>query len=391
MSFPVFNQARDSINKAYVALQNWNTNPADIPLPDVVDTKRSHLTNQQIAARYLKSIEGNPDIDINKLPKMKSRERIDHDLPIVDLKHELVTTKRGFDDLSQINRTRCTRNDFWWITTRCVDDLMHVAKSNYRPNSPLTFELKGSADPDCVCLVDVPRFIICSPKNFEYVHEGRSLLIGEHILDYRNFSELYKEPSGKCSPVWNWRFDCPKPAVNPVEVNQQIDQALNQPTTATILLNQTQLDDYLRHRESYEDLENFTYILVGDNPNFKGEIQSSKPDNSAAIVAGVASLGAAALAVFGVIRYKLRTSSQSAGSTTVMVPTLQSINIETDASQLDGSEANTNIASQSKNTVPLTHLSKTTTPKTTASPSCKSDDAISASIYFPPAGAEGGD
>jgi hypothetical protein len=138
-------------------------------------------------------------------------------------------------------------------------------------------------------------------------------------------------------------------------------------------------------------LENFTYILVGDNPDFKGEIQSSKPNNSAAIVAGVASLGAAALAVFGVIRYKLRTSSQNAGSTTVMVPTLQSINIENDASQLDGSEANTNIASQSKNTVPLTYLSKTTTPKTTASPSCKSDDAISASIYFPPAGAEGGD
>jgi hypothetical protein len=68
MSFPVFSQARDSINKAYVALQNWNANPADTPLPDVVDTKRSHLTHQQIAARYLKSVDGNPDIDINKLP-----------------------------------------------------------------------------------------------------------------------------------------------------------------------------------------------------------------------------------------------------------------------------------------------------------------------------------
>ena len=38
MSFPVVSQARDSINQAYVALQNWNTNPANIPLPDVVDT-----------------------------------------------------------------------------------------------------------------------------------------------------------------------------------------------------------------------------------------------------------------------------------------------------------------------------------------------------------------
>ena len=176
MSFPIFNQAKDSINKAYVALQSWSTTPADIPLPDVIDTKRPHLTRQQIAARYLKSVEGNPDIDINKLPRMKSRERIDHDLPMVDLKSELVTTKRGFDDFPEINRTRCTSNDFWWLSTGCVDDLMHVAKSSYRPNSPLTFELKGSADPDCVCLDDVPRFIICSPKNFEYVHDHLSLI-----------------------------------------------------------------------------------------------------------------------------------------------------------------------------------------------------------------------
>ena len=391
MSFPVFNQARDSINKAYVALQSWNTNPADIPLPDVINTKRPHLTDQQIAARYLKSVEGNPDIDINKLPRMKSRERIDHDLPMVDLKSELVTTKRGFDDFPEINRTRCTSNDFWWLSTGCVDDLMHVAKSSYRPNSPLTFELKRSADPDCVCLDDVPRFIICSPKNFEYVHEQRWSLIGEHILDYRNFSELHKEPSGKCSPKWNWRFDCPKPAVNPEEINQQIDQALNQTTTATIILNQTQLDDYLSYREWYEDLENFTYILVGDNHAFEGEVQSSKPDNSAAIAAGAVSLGAAALAIFGIILYKLRTSSQSAAIKTVMVKNLQSIDIKNDASQLDESEVDTSIGLQSKNTVPLTHFPKTTTPKTQGSPSCKSDDATSASAYFPPAGFEGGD
>ena len=41
MSFPIVAQARDSINKAYEALQSWNTNPADIPLPDVVN--RSQL------------------------------------------------------------------------------------------------------------------------------------------------------------------------------------------------------------------------------------------------------------------------------------------------------------------------------------------------------------
>ena len=72
MSFPVFAQARDSINKAYIALQNWNTNPAEIPLPDVVNTKRPQLTDQQKATQYLKSIEGNPGIDINKIPKIET-------------------------------------------------------------------------------------------------------------------------------------------------------------------------------------------------------------------------------------------------------------------------------------------------------------------------------
>jgi hypothetical protein len=85
MSIPVFAQARDSINKAYVALQNWNTNPTDIPLPDIVDTKRTHLTGKQIAARYQKSIEGNLEIDINKIPKMKPRDRTDHEPLIVDV------------------------------------------------------------------------------------------------------------------------------------------------------------------------------------------------------------------------------------------------------------------------------------------------------------------
>jgi len=88
MSFPVFAQARDSINKAYVALQNWNTNPADIPLPDTVNTKRPQLSNEQKAAAYLKSIEGNPHIDINKIPKIESIDRLEHELPMARIQSE---------------------------------------------------------------------------------------------------------------------------------------------------------------------------------------------------------------------------------------------------------------------------------------------------------------
>lgn len=59
-------QIQASTNKAYVALQTYVTSPPPIAIPGVVHTDRPHLTREQIAARYLKSVEGNPDIDINK-------------------------------------------------------------------------------------------------------------------------------------------------------------------------------------------------------------------------------------------------------------------------------------------------------------------------------------
>ena len=52
-------------------------------LPGVVNTKRKKLSRNQIAERYLKSIEGNRDIDINKPPRVVSKERIEARLPAV--------------------------------------------------------------------------------------------------------------------------------------------------------------------------------------------------------------------------------------------------------------------------------------------------------------------
>jgi ribosomal protein L14E/L6E/L27E len=66
MALALHTRAVDDNNKAYTAIQGWNTNPADIRMPDSVNTRRPKLSNRQIASRYLKSVEGNPNIDINK-------------------------------------------------------------------------------------------------------------------------------------------------------------------------------------------------------------------------------------------------------------------------------------------------------------------------------------
>ena len=57
---------QDNTHKAYVALQSYVTTPVNIHIPGAVHTDRPKLTREQMAARYLKSVKGNSDIDINK-------------------------------------------------------------------------------------------------------------------------------------------------------------------------------------------------------------------------------------------------------------------------------------------------------------------------------------
>ena len=67
-------QIQDNTHKAYVALQSYVTSPGNIPIPGVVHTDRPKLTRDQMAARYLKSVEGNPDIDINKVGERQQQK-----------------------------------------------------------------------------------------------------------------------------------------------------------------------------------------------------------------------------------------------------------------------------------------------------------------------------
>ena len=67
-------QIQDNTHKAYVALQSYVTSPANIPIPGMVHMDRPKLTRDQMAARYLKSVEGNPDIDINKVGERQQQK-----------------------------------------------------------------------------------------------------------------------------------------------------------------------------------------------------------------------------------------------------------------------------------------------------------------------------
>ncbi len=63
-------QINSDMHKVYASIQSLPiTTSASTPLPGVVNTRRPKLTNKQIANRYLQSIAGNPNIDINKIQR----------------------------------------------------------------------------------------------------------------------------------------------------------------------------------------------------------------------------------------------------------------------------------------------------------------------------------
>lgn len=294
MSLPVFAQARDSINKAYIALQQWNMNPADIPLPDTVNTKRPHLSDEQKAAKYLKSIEGNPDIDINKIPKMKSRDRFEYELPIATAS-QIKTLKRVAD---------CTSipKNFW--DNYCSNDIVFSSfKASTEYFAPVQTDLIGGDNPNCTCLEDLPIFLICNDDNLQATHYTW-LVWREQFLDYRNFSQLYRESDntqvdsskGRCKV---WPQICPKPETSEMAINRQIDEAMESGLLTNVYLNQTQLDGYLLWRKYHDKPENFSYVVISDKP--VNPINATDMSGMIASVTGAA-IAATGIATIGLIR-----------------------------------------------------------------------------------------
>ncbi len=266
MSFPVLAQARDGLNKAYIALQNWNTNPANIPLPNIVNTKRPQLNNKQIAGRYLNSVESNPSIDINKIPKMKSRDRIDHELPIADVPRADGSKKRS---------AACNRSEYVWPHPECQEGYFDEYKALMEDGRwwevgacPVSFELIGSGDPSCICIRELPQFVICSDQ---YLEGTLFNMRGwpQKILEYRNVSGLGTDydPVGPCAR-WGGSI-CPEPATTPEEINVQIDETIETNPATVVYLTPSQLEGYLAWRKTNGTLDDFQYIRVSDKTTAK--------------------------------------------------------------------------------------------------------------------------
>ena len=124
-------QIQSNVNKAYVALQASTSIPSNTALPGVINTRRPKLSNRQIAARYLKSIAGNPDIDIAKVSRMVVRDRVERALPLSGLDaspkaapRRNVHDQRSDDDIVATMRKRgvaersaTLKSDYQWRET----------------------------------------------------------------------------------------------------------------------------------------------------------------------------------------------------------------------------------------------------------------------------------
>jgi len=401
MSFPVVAQARDSINQAYAALQNWNTNPANIPIPDVVDTKRSQLSNKQIAAQYQKSIEGNSGIDINKIPKMSTRDRIDFELPITDekLSNEIIPE-------NQKRQTYACWVGNWYFE----------AKEGVESGTHLEFNWIGNSKNRLACTGGTPQFIVCSDQ---YLGETLSpqWIHNDVILDYRNVTGLYND-YGWCLPMWK-RIECPTPATEIDEINQQIDATIKQNSQVRIYLNETDLNNYLEFRNETGELENFNYILISDkpstpeippapenstekNPAPEKEPKSTKTITTAEIIIAwlFAVFGTGILGWSG-MKLRSRCGNNHVASTTTTVPAHVISSVQTGLSTSPGNSAAPVSNSPTKTTTSAAAVGVSTPPTTTAanssgttaqqSSSSSDDDSSQVAIdieYAKPAGYE---
>jgi hypothetical protein len=66
--------------------------------------------------------------------------------------------------------------------------------------------------------------------------------------------------------MWEY-LECPTPATEIDDINQQIDTTIKQNRQVRIYLNETDLNNYLEFRNETGELENFNYILISDKPS----------------------------------------------------------------------------------------------------------------------------
>lgn len=254
-------QIQANINKAYVALQTYVTSPAHIAIPGVVHTDRPHLTREQMAARYLKSVEGNPDIDINKAesgrrgrtPKMVQKPANPlNDAPRLIDSHSQTAEERK---AHQTSRTLLEINGCWPTTS------FETYRTAGMKSGELIYELVD-ADELNACMNDLPEFIICGDKYLSMTNVA--VWCPMQVLNYRgtsigNYCEL--ESTGR-----------PEPATTPEKINLQINELLKKNKATRIYLTPEQHDSYLFWRLMHGGQIKFPHIRVESADQHSGRM-----------------------------------------------------------------------------------------------------------------------
>jgi hypothetical protein len=262
------NQARDNTNKAFVATQNWNTNPADIRMPDSVNTKRPKLSNRQITRRYLESVADNQDIDINKksgVAASNNNHQASSEKP-TEMQRDFLKRSAACD-LAVRDKAEYPPDHFMNNIAKrsnCKNLYFDEYKKYQESISDLlSYEVIGHSEPECICMDKLPEFMLTQDVAAKNAIEPSLSFYPKQMLDYIGIQRL------RLSTLPCFGLDqCPEPESNVEEILTQIkNTTFTQPATR-ILLEQEYLDVYLAMQKIYQSNSPFkiTYIRVNDKP-----------------------------------------------------------------------------------------------------------------------------
>lgn len=287
-------QIQDNTYKAYVALQSYVTPPANIPIPGVIRTDRAKLTREQIAARYLKSVEGNPDIDINKAkgqgqqiaPKMTQKSSASS---IKDQWPALANAEFSIESkTTQIGRNLLATEG------ECVPDVYVYVSEAQKISDKLTYEIYGVTDAiHPPCMEDTPVFVVCSDEYLKLTNL-RSWNYPAQTMWYRK------------NPDWDTQDYQPQSQPSSDKINAEIHEALRNNKATRIYLSPEQLDAYLSWRLSHGGSINFQYIRVDDEAN----VSHRNTMIGVGIIAGIGFCSLAGLIAHSACKRPVKTDEQ---------------------------------------------------------------------------------
>ena len=332
-------QIQRNTEKAYFALQNYQSSAGNIPLPDVVNTDRDKLSREQIAAKYLKSVEGNPDIDINKQatqhadeqPRMvpKPTQSLDFFGPINDGISKFCKTvdktlagigpmlvKRGVSADQQQSGPCYPTPSMAWLQVKSDD--FHIS-----------VQLSGDLSPGSTCIGDAPIFIDANPGQASMLlPSGRGYPNTVKVLDFTGSSMV----AAKCKE--NNSMDCIAPQAGDEAMITQIDQLLNETKDAYIYLTKESMDKWLASKQTGNTSNTLNYVRLSDDTSDK---YKQRPVLGGTIAAGL--LGGGLLVAGGVyVIRRLFGERNSASMTSAQAPAAGTVTPEEKASVASSSE-----------------------------------------------------